>query len=152
MFKVHLLNIIQEKIIKLLGKKVSREDEKRFRGQLFLTPERVAFAYSATKGLVNTDRSPQVISAITNKRNTWEQKGYKNFRVRGLYVFTGTVFFDDWMLEKIEKSEDFSFFQIVIINAMDRICYYQNGWKEKRFTDEELAEFKEKALAAGEKP
>lgn len=131
---------------KLLGKKVSVEEEKKFRGQLLLTPERVAWAYSPTRGLINTNRSPQVVAAISNKRTVWEQKGYKVFRIRGLYVFSGTLFFDDWMLEKVEKSEDFSFFQIVIINAMDRICYYQNGWKEKRFTEEELAEFNEKAL------
>ena len=50
------------------------------------------------------------------------------------------------MLKKIEESESFSFFQIVFINALDRLYYYDDGWKEKEFTDEELADFKKKAL------
>ena len=130
----------------ILAKKVSIEEEERFWGEFFLTSDRVAYAYSATKGLINSDRSPQVISAIERKRNTWEKKQYKDFRIRGLYIFIGTSAFDDWMLEKIEKSICFSFFQIIIINAMDRIYYYRDGWKKKEFTDEELVEFKEKAL------
>lgn len=137
---------------KLLGKKVSVEEEKRFRGQLLLTCDRVAWAYSPTKGLVDSDRSPDIIASISHKRSVWIEKQYKDFRVKGLYIFIGTGVFDDWMLEEIEKADSFSFFQIVIINAMDRIYYYQDGWKKKEFTDEELAEFKKKALEAGEKP
>lgn len=136
----------------LLGRKVSVEEEESFLGEFFLTPDRVAFAYSPTKGLVDSDRSPEIIASISRKRSVWKEKKYKDFCVQGLYIFIGTAVFDDWMLEKIEKSKDFHFFQIVIINAMDRIYYYQDGWKKKEFTDEELAEFKKKALEAGEKP
>ena len=131
---------------KLLGRKVSSEEEEKFWGNLFLTPERVAFAYSATKGLVDSDISPQIISAIAHKRDVWIEKGYKDFQIRGVYVFIGTSIIDEEMLEKVEKSEAFSFFQIAFINAMDRIYYYQDGWKQKAFSDEELAEFKKKAL------
>ena len=101
---------------------------------------------------MDSDRSPDIIASISHKRSVWIEKQYKDFRVKGLYIFIGTGVFDDWMLEETEKADSFSFFQIVIINAMDRIYYYQDGWKKKEFTDEELAEFKKKALEAGEKP
>lgn len=130
---------------KLLGKAVSETDEKRFRGDLFLTSERVAFAYSPIKGLEDSDKSPEIIFAISHKHDIWE--GYKEFNVRGVYIFTGTSIIDEEMLEKVEKSEAFSYFQLVFINAMDKMYYYQNGWKKKEFTDEELVEFKKKALA-----
>ncbi|MDO4834888.1 MAG: hypothetical protein Q4B07_00325 [Clostridia bacterium] len=131
---------------KILGKTVSSEDEKRFWGDLFLTSERVVYAYSPTKGLVDSDKSPEIISAIVNKRDIWE--GYKEFNVRGVYVFTGTSIIDEEMLEKVEKSEAFPFFQLVLVNAMDKLYYYQNGWRTKEFTDEELVEFKKKALTS----
>ena len=130
---------------KILGKTVSSADEKRFRGDLFLTPERVAFAYSPIKGLEDSDKSPEIIFTISHKRDIWE--GYKEFNVRGVYIFTGTSIIDEEMLEKVEKSEAFSYFQLVFINAMDKMYYYQYGWKKKEFTDEELVEFKKKALA-----
>lgn len=132
---------------KILGKTVSTIDEKRFWGDLFLTPDRVAYAYSPTKGLIDSDKSPEIISAIKNKRDIWE--GYKEYNVRGVYVFTGTSIIDEEMLEKVVKSEAFSFFQLVFINAMDKMYYYHNGWKKREFTDEELSDFKRKAQATG---
>lgn len=131
---------------KILGKTVSSADEKRFRGDLFLTPERVAFAYSPIKGLEDSDKSPEIIFTISHKRDIWE--GYKEFNVRGVYIFTGTSIIDEEMLEKVEKSEAFSYFQLVFINAMDKMYYYQNGWKKKEFTDEELVELKKKAITS----
>ncbi|MBR6040436.1 MAG: hypothetical protein IKP38_08155 [Clostridia bacterium] len=131
---------------KLLGKEVSEKDEKRFRGDLFLTADRVAFAYSPIKGLEDSDKGPEIISSISHKRDIWE--GYKEFDVRGVYVFTGTSIIDEEMLKKVEKSDAFSFFQLIFVNAMDKLYYYHNGWKKKEFTDEEMARFKKAALAA----
>jgi len=50
------------------------------------------------------------------------------------------------MLEKVEESEACSFFQMVFINAIDRLYYYKDGWKKIEFTNEDLAEFKKSAL------
>ena len=86
--------------MKLLGKKVADEEEKKFWGYLFLSPERVAMAYSATKGSVDSDISPQIIAAIAHKRDVWIEKGYKDFQIRGVYIFTGTSIIDSEMLEK----------------------------------------------------
>lgn len=130
---------------KLLGGKVSIKDEEKFRGELYLTPERIAYAYSPTKGLVDADRCPEIVAAIAQKRSIW--KDYKDFCTRGIYIFTGTSLIDDKMLRKIEKSGAFPFFHMVFINAIDRIYYKDNGnWKMKEFTDEELSEFKKQAL------
>lgn len=128
---------------RLLGGKVSNKDEEQYRGKLFLTSERVAYAFSPTKGLVDADVSPQIISAISHKCSLWKE--YKEFGRRGLYIFSGTSLIDEEMLERIETSESFSFFQMIFINAIDRIYYYVDGWKQKEFTDEELAEFKRAA-------
>ena len=133
---------------KLLGEKVSIKDEKKFRGQLYLSSGKVAYAYSPTKGLVDADRSPEIISAIAHKRDIW--KDYSDFRRRGIYIFTGTSLIDDEMLDKIEKHESFSFFHMVFVNAIDKIYYYENGWKTKEFTDEELSEFKKQAIGKDE--
>ena len=128
---------------KILGKKVSRTEEERYRGELFLTPERVVYAFSPTKGLTDADVSPQIISAITHKKSIW--KDYKEYGKRGLYIFSGTSLIDEELLKKIEESEPFSFFQLVFINAIDRIYYFVEGWKEKEFTNEELTGFKKQA-------
>ena len=140
-------SIIRENLsygAKLLGGKVSKKEEERYRGELFLTSERDVYAFSPTRGLIDADLSPEIISAISHKCSKW--KGYKEYSKRGLYIFSGTSLFDKEMLKKIEESESFSFFQIVFINALDRLYYYDDGWKEKEFTDEELADFKKKAL------
>ena len=129
---------------KLLGGKISIKDEVKFRGQLFLSSERVAYAYSPTKGLVDTDRSSEIIDAIAHKRSIW--KGYKEYRKRGIYIFTGTSLIEDDMLDKIEKHESFSFFHMVFVNAIDRIYYFENSWQTKEFSDEEMAKFKSGAL------
>ena len=134
---------IQSYGTKLLGGIVSSDEEKKFRGKLFLTPKKVAYAFSPTKGLLNVDISPQIISAISQKCSKWN--GYKEYSRRGLYIFSGTSLVDEEMLEKVEKSEAFSFFQMVFINTIDRIYYYADGWKEKEFTEEELAGFKKHA-------
>lgn len=39
---------------------------------------------------------------------------------------------------------------MVFINAIDKLYYYENGWKKKEFTDEELSEFKRKATEKDE--
>ena len=129
---------------KILGKRVSNEDKKSFAGELFLAPEGVAYAFSPTRGLMDINKCNQILDAISHKRNKW--KKYKSFRIRGLYVFTGTSAIDNDILTKIEGSEAFSFFQLIFINAIDTIYYYKNGWKKKAFTNEELSLFKNTAL------
>ena len=130
---------------KLLGEKITIENEEKFRGKLFLDSERVAYGYSPTKGLVDADKSPEIIAAISHKCDIWN--GYKEFHLRGIYVFTGTSLIDDEMLKNIVKSEASSFFNLVIINAIDTLYYFLKGsWTRIEFSDEELADFKKKAL------
>jgi len=127
-----------------LGKEVSIKDERRFSGKFYLSSGRTAYACSPTKGLVDTDRSAEIIAAITHKCSIW--KDYRVFSKRGIYVFTGTSLIDYEMIDKIEKSESFAFFHMVFINAYDRLYYYENGWKIKQFIDDELTEFKGQSI------
>ena len=118
----------------------------KFKGDVFEVND--VAVISPSIGLTDTHNHILVLlESIFDKSEKY--KFYRKFAFNGVYCFTGTPFIDSDNYDEIEIACKKSPFQMVFINCVDRIVFWESSegsFKEFKISSELISKWKREAL------